>query len=73
MTYEKIKEIVTNNPNITAEEFGEKLKENRINIKKQINIIILYLGILLIQRDLILQTTPMTVLYFYTLLNYSQS
>ncbi|MDE5056210.1 hypothetical protein OZD68_01120 [Wolbachia endosymbiont of Drosophila bicornuta] len=34
MTYEKIKEIVTNNPNITAEEFGEKLKENRINIKK---------------------------------------
>ncbi len=73
MTYEKIKEIVTNNPNITAEEFGEKLKENRINIKKQINIIILYLGILLIQRDLILQTTPMIVLYFYTLLNYSQS
>lgn len=34
MTYEKIKEIVTNNPNITAEEFGEELKENRISIKK---------------------------------------
>ncbi|WP_425386463.1 ankyrin repeat domain-containing protein [Wolbachia endosymbiont (group A) of Barypeithes pellucidus] len=28
MTYEKIKEIVTNNPNITAEEFGEKLKQS---------------------------------------------
>ncbi len=34
MTYEEIKGIVTKNPDITAEEFGEKLKENRINIKK---------------------------------------
>ncbi|MDE5061542.1 MULTISPECIES: hypothetical protein [Wolbachia] len=34
MTYEEIKEIVTQNPDITAEEFGEKLKENRINIKR---------------------------------------
>ncbi|MFJ5423382.1 hypothetical protein [Wolbachia endosymbiont of Drosophila barbarae] len=34
MIYEKIKEIVTNNPNITAEKFSKKLKKNRINIKK---------------------------------------
>ncbi len=28
MTYEEIKEIVTQNPDITAEEFGEKLKQS---------------------------------------------
>ncbi|WP_338406057.1 MULTISPECIES: ankyrin repeat domain-containing protein [unclassified Wolbachia] len=34
MPYNKIKEIVTNNPNITVEEFGRKLKEKKINTNK---------------------------------------
>lgn len=32
-SYNKIKEIVTNNPSITAQEFGEKLKKEKIDIK----------------------------------------
>ncbi|WP_264736358.1 ankyrin repeat domain-containing protein [Wolbachia endosymbiont (group A) of Rhinocyllus conicus] len=32
-SYNKIKEIVTNNPSITAQEFGEKLKKEEIDIK----------------------------------------
>ncbi|WP_395463539.1 ankyrin repeat domain-containing protein [Wolbachia endosymbiont of Cantharis cryptica] len=34
LTYEKIKEIVTQNPKITAEEFGKELKKENINIKE---------------------------------------
>ncbi|WP_434732300.1 ankyrin repeat domain-containing protein [Wolbachia endosymbiont of Zygogramma bicolorata] len=32
-SYNKIKKIVTNNPSITAQEFGEKLKKEKIDIK----------------------------------------
>ncbi|WCR59862.1 MAG: hypothetical protein PG978_001310 [Wolbachia endosymbiont of Ctenocephalides felis wCfeF] len=33
ISYDKIKEIVANNPGITAEEFGEELKKEKIDIK----------------------------------------
>ncbi|QOD38855.1 ankyrin repeat domain-containing protein [Candidatus Wolbachia massiliensis] len=33
MSYNKIREIVTKNPDITAEEFGEELKKEKIDIK----------------------------------------
>ncbi|WP_265027356.1 ankyrin repeat domain-containing protein [Wolbachia endosymbiont (group A) of Bombylius major] len=65
MTYEEIKEFVTNNPNITAEEFGEKLKQNGTT---DTNICDLFMGIIrsgkgdtLNDRDTFLKTVELLV------------